>query len=203
MDDVGNGVNLRQAASTKLDYIGQVKSHSYFVNDPDCLQRLREKAELALSIGLIDEFQALEKQSKINVENVVLSLILGDAICVYRNGETNKKGFLKNHIKAMLVLVFNDTTKGKNQDILDWLELLDAADQEGKLDKELSKASSTPPVIGSALPLLAKAASTAQPALSLLAESTTALPPALSLTPTHIDAYGISEQHLPPNMAAI
>ena len=103
----------------------------------------------------------------------------------------------------MLVLVFNDTTKGKKQGMLDWLESLDAADQEGTLDKELSKASSTPPVIGSALSLLAKAASAAQPSLSLLAESTTALTPALSLTPIHIDAYGISEQHLPPNTAAI
>ena len=93
----------------------------------------------------------------------------------------------------MFVLVFNDTPKDKTQDMTNQLESLDAADQEGKLDKELSKALSTPPVIGSALSLLAKAASAAQPALSLLAESTTALPPALSLTPTHIDAYGISE----------
>ena len=32
--DVGDGLNLKQAARARLDNLGNVKSHSCFVNDP-------------------------------------------------------------------------------------------------------------------------------------------------------------------------
>ena len=59
MADVGDGVNLKQAARERLDNLGHVKSHSCFVNEPERLDRMNQRTRLVLSVGMVDEIQKL------------------------------------------------------------------------------------------------------------------------------------------------
>jgi len=42
MDDLDNGVSLRQTAQARFNNLGQVKSHACFVNSPGQLGRIKE-----------------------------------------------------------------------------------------------------------------------------------------------------------------
>jgi hypothetical protein len=68
MESVGNGMNLKQAASSRLNNIGNIEAHSAFMNDPKALQHMQEKWLLAKPIGTVSAFKEAEVQSKTNVE---------------------------------------------------------------------------------------------------------------------------------------
>ena len=57
MADVGDGLNLKQAARARLDNLGHVKSHSCFVNAPERLNHTNQRTRLSLSVGMVDEIQ--------------------------------------------------------------------------------------------------------------------------------------------------
>jgi len=46
MKDVRNGVSLQQAARVGFDKVGQVKSHSCFVNDPGRMNQIEARTTL-------------------------------------------------------------------------------------------------------------------------------------------------------------
>ena len=60
MADVGDVVNLKHAARAKLDNLGHVQSHSFFLNYIERLNRRNKRTRLALSVGMVDEIQKLK-----------------------------------------------------------------------------------------------------------------------------------------------
>ena len=59
ISDVGDGVNLKQAARARLYNLGYVKLYSWFLNDPERLHRMNQRTRLALPFGMVDEIQKL------------------------------------------------------------------------------------------------------------------------------------------------
>ena len=55
MADVGDGLNLKQAARERLDNLHHVKSNSYLVNDSEHLNCVNQRTRLALSVRMVDE----------------------------------------------------------------------------------------------------------------------------------------------------
>ena len=68
MAGVVDGVNLKLAARARLDNLGNVKSHSCFVNDLERLNCMSQQTRLALSVVMTDEIQMLEIRNKVEVE---------------------------------------------------------------------------------------------------------------------------------------
>ena len=64
LEDVVNRVNFKQAARSRLDNLGHVKSHSCFVNDPELLNCMNQRTRLVMSVGMVDEIQKLEIKNK-------------------------------------------------------------------------------------------------------------------------------------------
>ena len=105
MQAVGDGINLKQAVSSRLNNIGNIKAHSAFVNDPKSLQRMQEKWLLAKSMGTVSAFKDAEVKSKNNARQKELYEILPIALDKYQNNEHNK-AFTKGMMKAILVFGF-------------------------------------------------------------------------------------------------
>ena len=80
MADVGDGVNLKQAARARLDNLGHVKSHACFVNDPERINLMNQRTRLALFFGMVDEIQKLEIRNKAEGEKEGLYPVLQAAI---------------------------------------------------------------------------------------------------------------------------
>ena len=80
MQDVGNGVNLKQAAQARLDNLGQVKSHSCFVNDPKRLKRILDRMQLARSMGQVKAVQDEAAKQKVDDELDKLTSLVAPAI---------------------------------------------------------------------------------------------------------------------------
>ena len=59
MSDVDDGVNLKHEARERLDNLGNVKLHSFFLIDPERLNRTNQRTRLALSVVMVDEIQKL------------------------------------------------------------------------------------------------------------------------------------------------
>ena len=76
MTDVGDGVNLKQAAKARIDNLGHVKLHSCFVNDPERLNCTNQRKSLPLSIGMVDEIQKFEIKKKEKGEREGLYTVL-------------------------------------------------------------------------------------------------------------------------------
>ena len=113
MKDIGDGVNLRQPAQSRLDFLGHVKSHSSIINDPGRLRRMKEKAQLAPSGDFKRSRQLKRKEETKDMEN--LALLLCEGVRMYRSGETGERAFKKDHIRAILVLSFNYSEKSKKK----------------------------------------------------------------------------------------
>ena len=126
MDSVGNGNNMQQAARARLDNTGQVKAHCMFINGPERLQRIVDKAQLAESVGCVQEVQRKEAAQKAAGERDKLAPLLEPAIQMFRNGDTGKRPFTINHIKALLFFAFAIEPK-KSGKKADWLGQLEQA----------------------------------------------------------------------------
>ena len=106
MESVCNGMNLMQAASSRLNNIGNIEAHSAFMNNPKTLQRMQEKWLLAKSIGTVSVFKEAEVQSKTNVEQKDLYDLLPKKFWINFRTVNAMKTFTKISMKALLVLVF-------------------------------------------------------------------------------------------------
>ncbi|KAL7528028.1 LOW QUALITY PROTEIN: hypothetical protein ACHAXR_004391, partial [Thalassiosira sp. AJA248-18] len=150
MDDVGGNVNLKHAAQAKLDNLGQVKSHSTFVNDPKRQERAKERAELGLSMGRVAQRQVQISRGKVAKERAQLVRFLIDGINMFKNNETGRP-LTKNHIKAILLFAFDTVAskEAKKTDLLDQLVALNEADDENRIERTLM---SPPPLPAPALP---------------------------------------------------
>jgi hypothetical protein len=90
----------------RINNLGYVKSHSIFLNNLDCLERLKERYEIQQSMGRRDEIQRLTAEEKeLAVKEKLSSLLLG-AIEMFKAKEFTKKGITKDSIKAILLTVF-------------------------------------------------------------------------------------------------
>ena len=76
MADVGDGVNLKQSAMARLDNLGHVKSHSWFVNDLERLNHMNQRTRIAPSVGMMDEIQKLEIKNEVEGEKEGLYPVL-------------------------------------------------------------------------------------------------------------------------------
>ena len=148
MDDVGDSVNLKQAAKARLDNLGHVKSHSQWANDPRRLERMRDKAELALSVGLVKSRQKAAVDDKAEKERADLAPILIAALNMFKKNETGKRTFTKAHILAITIIVFRETVdrSAKKIDLMDQLKMLHLKDTEGKIDRALALPPPLPPL---------------------------------------------------------
>ena len=106
MMDVGDGSNLKVVAKAKLDNLGNVRSHSQFVNDPSSLERMKQNVELAFSLGLARKLQNDASEDNLMKQKASLVTLLIDAINTFKKGETTKRAFTKDHIKSIIILVF-------------------------------------------------------------------------------------------------
>jgi hypothetical protein len=150
MDDVGGGVNLKHAAQAKLDNLGQVKSHSTFVNDPMRLERIKQKAELGLSMGRVTQRQEQILRGKVAKERAQLVRFLIDGINMFKNNKTGR-ALTKNHIKAVLLFAFDTVAakEAKKTELIEQLVALNEADDENRIERTLM---SPPPLPAPALP---------------------------------------------------
>ena len=80
MQDVVNGVNLKQAAQARLDNLGQIKSHSCFVNDPKRLKRIQDRMQLAKSMGQVKVVQDEAAKQKADNEMDKLTSLVAPSI---------------------------------------------------------------------------------------------------------------------------
>lgn len=163
MSEVGDGVNLKYAAQSKLDNIGHLKSHCHFVNDAKSLQRHEEKWNLARAMGSVEQHNKAKAKDTLDNERAQLSEILPGAIQMFQDQQTKKKAFTKDCIKAILVIAYGYTPEksGKKSDWLDELTKR-CVDKPENLDKALqehraSAVSDLPPL--PAAPAAAAAAS--------------------------------------------
>lgn len=164
MSEVGDGVNLKYAAQSKLDNIGHLKSHCHFVNDPKSLQRHEEKWNMARAMGSVDQHRKAEAKEKLGNEKAKLYEILPGAIQMFQDQDTKKKIFTKDCIKAILVIAYGYTPE-KSGKKSDWLDELTKrwVDQPDNLQKALQeqRSSAVPD-----LPPLPAAAATAAAGVS-------------------------------------
>ena len=84
MNDVHVGHSKKKAASVRLDNLGQIKSHSCFVNNPERMERLKTKLGLMRSIGRVDEGRAMVEANKLNNDRLQLASILAEAIRLFK-----------------------------------------------------------------------------------------------------------------------
>ena len=87
MDDVSNGVNLKQAAKARLDNIGHVKAHCEFVNDHKRMYKMKQRGEIAFSVGLVREQQINDTEDKAAKLRVGLRHIFIPAINMFKKDE--------------------------------------------------------------------------------------------------------------------
>ena len=100
------GASLRKTAKRRLDNLGQIKSFSSFINNPERLQAMKHRLELQMSIGHaaeIAEKQAAKKKSKTLGE---LESEVPKAIELFLGGKIKAKAFTIKCISALLSLVF-------------------------------------------------------------------------------------------------
>ncbi len=99
--------SLQKAAQVRLNNLGLVKNHSYFINNPKRIKLLEQRLELQHSIGRSEEIRkssALKKELAEEMDK--LSPLLSEAIVMYKANETSNRGFTKDHIKSILLTVF-------------------------------------------------------------------------------------------------
>ena len=115
MMDVGDGSNLKVTTNTKVDNLGNVRYHSQFVNDPISLEHMKQKAELALSLGSAGKRQNDASEDKVVKQKASLVTLLIDAINMFKKGEMTKRAFTKDHIKSIIILVFGATVDNSSK----------------------------------------------------------------------------------------
>jgi len=186
MQDVGNGVNLKQAAQARLDNLGQIKSHSCFVNDPKRLKRIQDRMQLAKSMGQVKVVQDEAAKQKADTEMDKLMSLVAPLIRMYQNGEKKTRKFTKDCIRSILVFTFSvDPNKSGKKD--EWLRQLDQLvgdDNSGRLNRALRMAAATeepptasfPPLLPAPVPAAAAAVpvTAAVPAAAASASSSNA-----------------------------
>ena len=111
MADVNAGVPLEKAAQVRLDNLGLIKRHALFVNNPQRLERHRERLEMMRSLGLVQEMATQEAEEIRAAEKVALAHVLGAAIKMYQAEGTGKRTFQKKPARAILVSVFDVSPK--------------------------------------------------------------------------------------------
>lgn len=108
MADVNEGTSLQKAAQLRLDNLGQVKAHSQFINDPERLDRLEQKYEMAKSIGMLEEEGKRAAAEKRDAELAKLIDLLPDALRMFAAGNIGRS-FTKAHIRSILIFVFKSS----------------------------------------------------------------------------------------------
>jgi hypothetical protein len=118
----------------RINNLGYVKSHSIFVNNLDCLERLRQRYDIQLSLGKRDEIQKLtaEANKLATKEKEKLSPLLLATIEIFKAKEFTRNGFTKDSIKAILLTVFgiSPSNSGPTSNKADRLKLLEQLDTD-------------------------------------------------------------------------
>ncbi len=148
MADSGEaGFSLQKAAQVRLDNLALVKNHSCFINNPKRIKLLEQRLELQHSIGRSEEIQKSSAIKKELAEMDKLSPLLFQAIVLYKENETTKRGFTKDSIKSILLTVFGITlpNSGKLSSKSEWLKLLQQQnkDNPGKIDSPVAANATT------------------------------------------------------------
>ncbi len=119
----------------RLDNLGLVKNHS-------CFKLLEQQLELQRSIGRSEEIRMSSALEKELAEMDKLSLLLSEAIVIYKANETSKRGFTKDCFKSILLTVFGITPpkSGPLSIKSEWLILLQQQDKDnpGKIDSPIA-----------------------------------------------------------------
>ena len=97
---------LKKAAKVRLENLGLVKRHGFFINNPKRLERHRERLEMTRSLGLVQAMERQEAEESREAEKLALAPVVGDAIKMYSEGKSGGRGFQKKHARAILVSVF-------------------------------------------------------------------------------------------------
>ena len=141
--EIDEGTTLEKAAKVRLDNLGYVQSHSCFVNQPERLDRLRSRLELQKSLGSVHTAQKKTAADARKAEDDNLRKLLPSAVQMFKAQHHGKK-FTKNHIKAILVLIFENTLpkRGPLSYRDKWLESLITFNE----NNPAKLASYTPPV---------------------------------------------------------
>jgi hypothetical protein len=91
MADSGEaGFSLQKAAQVRLDNLGLVKNHAYFVYNQNRIKLLEQWLELQCSIGRSEEIRKSSALEKDLAEMDKLSPLLFEAIAMYKANETIK-----------------------------------------------------------------------------------------------------------------
>ena len=108
MTDTMAGVPLEKAAQVRLNNLGLVKRHAFFINNPNCLKHLRERLEMTKLLGLVQaiERQEVEKSREVGSREVCT----GSCDKTYHQdvlgGENLWVWVQKKHARAILVSIF-------------------------------------------------------------------------------------------------
>ena len=106
------GFSLQKAAQVRIDNLGLIKNHSWFVYNPNRIELLLEqRLELQRSIGRTEGIRKSSALEKDLAEIDKLSPLLFQAIAMYKANKTTKRGFTKDSIKSILLTgLWNHTT---------------------------------------------------------------------------------------------
>jgi hypothetical protein len=143
MADSGKaGFSLQKAAQVRLDSLGLVKNHSCFINYQKHMEQLEHWLELQHSMVRSDEIRKMTALEKELVKKDKLSPLLSEAIAMYQAKEISKRGFTKDSIKSILLIVFGITppSSGPLSSKHEWLKLLEQCNTSnpGKLDRAVA-----------------------------------------------------------------
>ncbi len=82
------GFSLQKAAQVRHDNLGLVIDHSYFINNPKCIEQLEHWLELQCLMGRSDEISKMTAFEKELAEKDKSSPLLSKAIAIYQAKET-------------------------------------------------------------------------------------------------------------------
>ena len=121
MKEIGASGGTERLAQRKIDALGYIKSHSCFINDPQRMEKLKSKLELARSLERVKAIEDEEAVVNRKNEEGEHRKLLPEAIKMFKEGaETKKFGkkFTKAAISAILLLCYNLKVSGNKDPMM-------------------------------------------------------------------------------------
>jgi hypothetical protein len=132
------GFSLQKAAQVRIDNLGLIKNHSWFVYNPNRIELLLEqRLELQRSIGRMEGIRKSSALEKDLAEIDKLSPLLFQVIAMYKANKTTKRGFTKDSIKSILLTgLWNHTTNQRTSFIQ--IRVVEVIDNPGMVDSPVA-----------------------------------------------------------------